>query len=384
MDPQSQFCPNEACAARGQVGQGNIRRHSWGEHRYRCTVCRDTFAATTGTPFYRVQTAVETVTQVLTLLAHGCPLQAIVAAFGFDERTVAAWQAKAGAHCQQVHSHLVQQGTLDLGHVQADELWVKVVRGRVWMALALAVPSRLWLGGVVSVHRDGALIRALVQLVRAAATGVGGVGTGLLVCVDGLASYVTAFPRAFRVAVHTGRVGRPRLVLPPGFLLGQVVKQYAQRHVVGVVHRVICGTAAAIAAAVVATHGGTVLNTAYIERLNATFRQHLVPLVRRGRALARTTTVLTAGMYLVGCAYNLCWFHDSLRLAAPSGTPTTWAERTPAMAAGLTDHRWTMAELLHYQVPLPAWVAPRRRGRPPKHLLTLPRSPTVPMVRAAA
>ena len=384
MDPQSQFCPNASCAARGQMGQGNIGVHSWLEHRYRCRMCRQTFAATTGTPFYRAQTAVDQITLVLTLLAHGCPLQAIVTAFGFDERTVAAWQAKAGAHCQRVHAHLVQQGQLDLGHVQADELWVKVVGGRVWMALALAVPSRLWLGGVVSPHRDGVLIRGLVALVRAAATGVGGVGTGLLVCVDGLASYVTAFRRAFRVPVHTGRVGRPRLVLSDAFLLGQVVKQYAKRHVVAVAHRAVCGTPAAIAAALAATHGGTVINTAYIERLNATFRQHLVPLVRRGRALARTTTLLTAGMYLVGCAYNVCWCHDSLRLAAPPGGSGTWVERTPAMAAGLTDHRWTMADLLHYKVPLPAWVAPRRRGRSPKHLLTLPRSPAAPTVRAAA
>ena len=384
MDPQLQFCPNERCAARGQVGQGTIRVHSWHEHRYRCVTCGRTFAATTGTPFYRLQTAAATVTLVVTLLAHGCPLQAIVVAFGVDERTVAAWQAKAGAHCQHVHAQLVQQGALDLGHVQADELWVKVVGGKVWMALALAVPSRLWLGGVVSPHRDGALIARLVGLVRAATGPLWGWGSSLLVCVDGLASYVTAFRRAFRLPVRTGRVGRPRLVLPDGFLLGQGVKQYAQRHVTGVVHRVVCGTATAIAAALAATHGGTVINTAYIERLNATFRAHLTPLVRRGRALARTTTVLTAGMSLVGCAYNLCWTHDSLRDVAPPGAATKWAERTPAMAAGLTDHCWTMTELLHYQVPLPAWVAPTRRGRPPTHLRTLPRAPAPSATLGAA
>ena len=95
--------------------------------------------------------------------------------------------------------------------------------------------------------------------------------------------------------MRTGRVGRPRRVLPDGFLLGQVVKQYRQRRVTGVVHHVVCGTAAAITAPLAATHSGTVINTAYIERLNATFRQHLPPLVRRGRALARTPTMLTAG-----------------------------------------------------------------------------------------
>src|SRR5437588_10016039 len=72
-----------------------------------------------GTPFYRLRTAVDVVTLVLTLLCHGCPLQAIVAAFGFDERTVAQWQARGGHHCRHVHGHLVQQGQVDLGHVQA-------------------------------------------------------------------------------------------------------------------------------------------------------------------------------------------------------------------------------------------------------------------------
>ena len=361
MDPQRQFCHNQACPARGQVGQGNITVHSRKERRYRCMTCGKPFAATAGTPFYRLRRGAELVTTVLTLLSYGCPLQAIVAAFAVDERTVAAWLVRAGQHAAQVHQHLVVQGHVDLGHVQADELWVKLVGRRVWLAMALAVPSRLWLGGVISAHRDRLLITRLVQIVRACAQ-----HPAILVCVDGLASYVTAFRRVFREPLHTGRRGRPRLMLPAGFLLGQVVKHYAKRRVVGVTQRVVQGTAAAIATAVTATGGGTVINTAYIERLNATFRSHVAPLVRRSRALARTEARLTAGMYLVGCAYNFCWTHASLRLAAPVGAPTTWLDRTPAMAAGLTDHPWTLAELLHFQVPLPAWVAPKRRGRRPK------------------
>lgn len=135
---------------------------------------------------------------------------------------------------------------------------------------------------------------------------------------------------------------------------------------VEVVHRVVRGTTEAIAAALAATGGGTVINTAYIERLNATFRSALAPLVRRGRALAHTEAVLTAGMSLVGCAYNFCWYHRSLRQRAREEARQKWQERTPAMAAGLTDHCWTMQELLSYQVPLPAWVPPKRRGRPPQ------------------
>ena len=299
---------------------------------------------------------------MITLLCHGCPTQAIVAAFGLDERTVARWFSEAGRHCQRVHEHLVEQGQVDLQHVQADELWVKQVGGKVWMALALAVPSRLWLGGVISRHRDLPLITRLVQRVLACA-----VTRSILVCVDGLASYVTAFPKLFRQPIRTGRRGRPRLVLPVGFQLAQVVKHSAKRHVIGVTRRVVHGTLAGIEAVLTATASGTVINTAYIERLNATFRAHLAPLARRGRAIARTEATLTAGMWLVGTAYNFCWPHDSLRLLAPDDAPHKWQQRTPAMTAGLTDHPWTISELLHSQIPLPRSVPPTRRGRPPNY-----------------
>jgi hypothetical protein len=149
-------------------------------------------------------------------------------------------------------------------------------------------------------------------------------------------------------------------------LIGQVIKQYSKRHVTGVTRRIVQGTQAAIAAVLEATRSGTDINTAYIERLNATFRSALACLVRRGRAIAHTETLLNAGMWLVGSCYNFCWYHDSLRERAPVGAPLKWDERTPAMAAGLTAHQWTMRDLLTYQAPPPPWVPPKRRGRPPK------------------
>jgi transposase-like protein len=257
MDPTTQFCHDPACPLRGQVEQGNIGVHSPRNRRLKCDRCKRTFGATKGTPFYRLRTAVDTVVVAVTLLAHGCPLQAIVAAFGVDERTVADWQARAGQHCQAVHEHLVVAGRVDVQHVQADELWVKLVGRRIWMAMALAVPSRLWLGGVVSSHRALHLVTELVQMIRRCA-----VRSALLVCVDGLASYVTAFGRVFRPPVRTGRRGRPRLIAEPGLLSGPVIEQYAQRHVVGVRRRVVEGSAEAISAVLAATHGGTQINTA--------------------------------------------------------------------------------------------------------------------------
>jgi transposase-like protein len=360
MDPQTQFCPNPACPARGVVGAGNIRVHSWLERRYRCRQCRKTFAATTGTVFYRRSTDPEVMTTVLTLLVHGCPPQAIVAAFGVDERTVAAWQAAAGVHCRRVHEHVVEAGRVELGHVQADELRVKVVGGVVWLAMAIAVPSRLWLGGALGAARDEALLRRVLGRMRAAAT------LRLVVSSDGFRAYPKAIWHAVREPVRTGKRGRPRLVWPEGLLVGQVVKQREHGRVVGIERRGVRGSAAAIRAAVAAPRSGTDLNTAFIERLNATFRARLVPLIRRGRAIGRSVAQLEAAVWLVGTAYNFCWVHESLRVPAAPGSTRTWRERTPAMAAGLTHRVWTLAELLAYRVPPPTWVAPKRRGRPSK------------------
>src|SRR5689334_11589147 len=120
MNPQPLFCPNTVCPSRGCTGQKNIIVHDSLKQRYQCTTCRKTFTATRGTVLYRLQTQEATVLLVLALLAYGCPLQAIVRAFEIDERTVARWQKKAGAHCQGLHERLVQDQPRDLGFVQAD------------------------------------------------------------------------------------------------------------------------------------------------------------------------------------------------------------------------------------------------------------------------
>lgn len=121
MNPTLAFCPNLACPARGQAGKGNIGMHSRKEKRLICRQCGKTFTATTGTACYRLRPPVETVALVITLLAHGCPLQAIVAAFGFDARTVADWVVRAGRQGQAVQPQVVEQPG-DLGQVQADAI----------------------------------------------------------------------------------------------------------------------------------------------------------------------------------------------------------------------------------------------------------------------
>lgn len=357
MDPTTVFCPNGNCPARGQTGQGNIGIHSRKEQRFLCHACHKTFSATKGTVFYRLRTSTETVVLVVTLLAHGCPVQAIVAAFGFDERTVADWWARSGRQGQAVHEYLVEQPR-DLGQGQADELRVKKQGGIVWMAMAMAVQTRLWLGGAVSMSRDMPLIQRLLARVRHCAA-----RCPLLVCTDGLSAYIRAIRETFRDPVRTGQGGRPRLRPWRNVLIAQVVKRYERRRVVETDRRIVDGTPARVETLRRrAQQGDGVINTAYIERLNATFRERLAPLARRCRALARHTLTLHEGMFLVGTVYNFCTPHESLHHTQKT---------TPALAAGITDHCWTVQELLSFHVPLSRWTPLKRRGRPSRALQRL-------------
>lgn len=354
MDLATVFCPNPDCPARGQTGQGNVGIHSRKEQRLICKQCRKTFTLTKGTAFYRLRTPTETVSLVLTLLAHGCPLQAIVVAFGFDERTVAAWFARAGRQAQAVQEHLVEQPQA-LGQGQADEIRVKQQGKISWMALAMAVGTRLWLAGEVSESRDLGLVRGLLARVRRCAARV-----PMLFCTDGFRAYPRAIREAFRDPLPTGKSGRPRLRPWQNLHIAQVVKHYVQRRVASVERRILAGPAAQVEKLRRRSQGGAgVINTAYIERLNATFRERLATLTRRGRALARRTTTLHYGMYLIGAVYNFCTYHTSLsRTGAGAAAP-----RTPAMAATITEHRWTVQELLSFHIPPPRWAPPKQRGR---------------------
>ena len=217
MDPQAQFCHNPDCPARGHVGHGNIRIHSRKERRYRCTTCGRTFAATRGTPFYRLKTPPETVTIVLPCSATAArcrpssPPSASTSAPSPPGRTGPAGTARTSTSIRSCAGRSIW------GTSRPTSCTSRRWAGRLWMAMAMAVPSRLWLGGVISPRRDLALITAVVRMVRSCARSL-----AILVCVDGLASYVTAFvpglprPGAHRPAGPAALGGGVRAAARPG------------------------------------------------------------------------------------------------------------------------------------------------------------------------
>ena len=223
-------------------------------------------------------------------MAHRCPLQAIVVAVGSDERTVAGWLVRAGVQGHAVQEHVVEQPR-DMGQVHADEIHVKKQGSVVWMALAMMMSTHVWRAGEVSEHRDMPLMRRLIERVRHCAD-----HRPLLFCTDGLCSYVRAIRETLRDPERTGVHGRPRLRSWRNVCIAQVVKRYVQRRVVDVERRIVDGTPARVETLRRRAQGDGVINTASIERLNATLRERLASLTRRGRALARRTRTLQHGM----------------------------------------------------------------------------------------
>ena len=268
---------------------------------------------------------------------------------------------------------MVEQGGIDMVHVQADEIRVKGRSMVVWMGLAMMVSTRLWLAGAVSQTRDRHLADRLLSQVRACAQG----GRALLVATDGWAAYPKSIKRAFREKIkETAGRGRARLRVWEDLCIVTVIKRTERKRVLEVTRTVTFGKEKQANELLQQSHGGTVWNTAFIERLNGTMRERLAVLTRKCRHAARRLRALEAGMYLVGCTYNWCFPHHELSKAKQLGYSCT-----PAMAAGLTDHVWSIQELLSYRIAPTPWVAPKRRGRPRTHLLPRANTPRRAVLR---
>jgi transposase-like protein/IS1 family transposase len=326
MNLQRVFCPNKACRDKHQVGKGNIVAHSQKQQRCKCTSCGHTFSYRRGTIFYGLRTNQQIVTWAVGLVAWGCPVAAIVAVFELDERTVADWMHRAGLYAEAFHHQHVQK--VDLQQVQVDEIRLKMQRQILWIAMAMSVGSRLWLGAVCQVRRDKKLAKQIMTCIYNWAKQV-----PLVIAFDGWNAYPKACYKVFREPILTGKMGGPRKQPWACLSAVQLVKQERQKWVMQ--RWVLSGSCSAVRYLLNVTQGlGTTINTAYIERLNATFRAHLASFARRSRCPARQLQTVGERLFLVGCLYNFCWLHTSLD------------RKTPAMAAGLTDHRWSLEEFL--------------------------------------
>lgn len=176
--------------------------------------------------------------------------------------------------------------------------------------------------------------------------------------------YREAILKAFGQWVQPERQGKrgprpkPRLVPPPDLLYAQVVKHRRQGRVVKVNPKVVFGTPEALEAYLKQSPASRRINTAFVERQNNTMRQHNRRFTRKTLGFSKKQYWLERQLHLCVGYYHFCLPHGGLREAIDpplptkgKGSPKKWREVTPMMAAGVTDHVWTLRELLTYRVP---------------------------------
>jgi IS1 family transposase len=221
------------------------------------------------------------------------------------------------------------------------------------------VPTRLWVAGVVSQTRDRKLADQLLQQVRRCSKTL----CDLLICTDGWSPYPNSIKRAFREKIkRAGKRGRCALEVWPELHIGTVIKHTVNKHLKEVIRQVSYGNLEKAMKLLEISNGGFMLNTSHIERFNGTIRERLASMTRKCRHASEKLLAFHTGMYLIGCTYNFCWFHQELSKNIEKGG--LGMPCTPAMTSGLTDHQWSLFDLLSYKVAPPPLPIPKRRGRP--------------------
>ncbi|HEY1354491.1 MAG TPA: hypothetical protein VGF67_33180 [Ktedonobacteraceae bacterium] len=283
----------------------------------------------------------------------------MVHAFGRDERTVADWRDRGGQHSQQIHEAMVEQGQLDLMHVQADEIRGKGRTMVAWMGLATMISTRRWLAGTVSQRRDKGLADALRQPVGRTARK----RRPLLVLTDGWAAYPGRMCRAFREKVQTTPgPGRACVQVGPPLHMGTIITRTEKKRVVDITRTMARGLLEDAQFLLTRSGGGENLTTAFLERLHGTVRERLASLTRNSRHAASRLHALRTGRDLIGGTYHFGVVHQERSKEKP------WGKHCPpAIASGRTDPAWSVGEWLWYKVAPTPWAAPTRRGPRPKH-----------------
>ena len=381
VDTSMHFCPHTDCDYRGWLELNNLRANghpSGGPWRQlQCLGCHGYFLETHGTLFHGKQAAVELIVRVLACLAEGLGIRATARVFEVDPHTVLHWLGEAAEQLQafsasflcDVHVRQLQLDELyavlrevKTGALSEDEAIKRLERSPYWVWTAMDPKSKLLLVidvGTRTLEMAQRVVHRVVQVLAPHCIP--------LCLTDGLKDYGTAFLTHFGSWTQPerrrgkGPLPKPRWMPLPELLYAQVVKSYRRRRIVGVKYRVVFGAIEQVQQ--VLSVCGRKINTAFVERLNLDIRQRVAAVGRRVNTLCQGEDGLRQQLVVYQTYYNFCLPHASLRQPLPQPVPTNgtgsakvWQPCTPAMAAGLTDHVWTLREVLLFRVP--PWPQP--------------------------
>ncbi len=362
IDTQGFACPNHQCPYFGitdadihaLVGDGTYGRVEQIQ-TFRCQACHTTFSARRHTPLYRLKTPSQQVAMVLTALAEGLDPSAAERVFGHRQATITIWLNRAGEYAQTLHERSFRN--LWLPHVQLDELRTRLRCSAqvIWLWLAIDPLTKilpvLHLGPRTQ-NAAHMVIHSLQQLLAP--------GCLPLFTSDGLNVYFYALTAHFGQWLEVGYRGRKarQWQVAAGLIYGQVKKSYRRRKLMRVTPVMRLGTSTALKVALQGLGFSGRLNTAFIERVNLTVRHGVAALARRTWATVQQAPQLSVHLEWWRAYYHFVRPHTSLRVAlvqprARGGKllAQRYRHRTPAMAAGRTNRRWTAREVLCYPLP---------------------------------
>jgi hypothetical protein len=293
VDTSTHFCPNPDCTYRGWVGWGNLRANGhpnggpW--RQLLCIACRGYFLETLGTIFHGKCASVDLIVRVIACLAEGLGIRGTARVFEVDAKTVLQWLVEAAEQLHAFSQHFlhevrVQQVQLDelfallsavkAGEVSAVEAIERLERAPQWVWVAMDPESKLLLAIEVGNRTLAMAQRVVHQVAQVVAP-----ACAPLFLTDGFRAYLTALLTHYGQWVQsprrqaTGPAPKPRWMPLPQLLYAQVVKSYRRRRLVAVKHRVVFGTLEAVEHILAPL--GWHINTAFVERINLTIRQHV-------------------------------------------------------------------------------------------------------------
>jgi IS1 family transposase/transposase-like protein len=375
MDYTTCHCRHRRCRLFGKTGpRARLKLYDWQRAgpRFWCDVCGAVASASTGTAYAGLRTELSTYLRGATALAEGLSIRATGRLLAVDKDTVNRWLPILGRHCQSVMNYLFRN--LHLAECQLDELWTFIAKkeahltpleklqamyGDAWVWIAFSPVCKLVPAWVVG-KRTLRHARRLVFRLKSATDGHIPFFTS-----DELPHYADALLEVYGQWVQPprngtrGRFPNPRRTPPPDLCYAVVVKEREKGRVVEVTTRIVYGTREQVEAALQASPVSETINTYGVERNNLTVRQHSHRLGRKVNAFSKHPDYLEHQLTLAFAYYHFVIPPRGLRQRLPHALPTKgrrgsrkkWKPVTPAMAAGLTDHVWTMDELLSFHVP---------------------------------
>lgn len=374
MSWETLYCPNRSCCCYGMpFAKGRLVRNgsSHGTKQALCQACGRRIALSYGTAYYGLESPPMIFETAVRALAEGNSLQSTARIVQVDKDTVCAWLERAAEQCRWLMLYLWHD--LPVSECQLDELWSFVHTkednlacaklccesyGDAWVWIAFAPQWRLVLAFVVGA-RTQAEANLLLERVKQVSNEQIPFFTS-----DQLPAYVSALLHVYGVwhqperQESRGRYPDRRRVPLPDLLYAQVVKRREGGRVVEVTQKGVFGTPSALAERLENSTTSSMVNTSFVERNNLALRQLNRRLTRKTLGFSKELAWLEKQLWLSLAYYHFCLPHLSLRQALPLPQPTRgngslkkWQQVTPAIAAGLTDHLWSTAELLAFRVP---------------------------------